>query len=380
MNFELDAEHQALRAAIRQLAQREIAPRAAELDETKRFPEENLRALADHGYLGLTVPEAYGGPGLDMLANAIVLEEVARACAATAAILDVQNSLAAEPIIRYGTEEQKKRYLPRLVTGELLGAFSLTEPQAGSEAYNLQTSAVREKGGYRLSGRKTLCTNASRADLYVVFARTDPGPGPRGISAFVVEKGTPGLGFGRPEDKMGIRASVTADVILENVRVPEDQRLGAEGEGYKIALSTLDAGRIGIGAQALGIAEAAFNLARDYARQRVQFGKPIAEHQAIRFKLAEMATDIEAARLLLWRAAWLWHRPGRHSKEIAMAKLVCSTVAMRRTIDAVQIHGGYGYLRDYTVERLMRDAKITELYEGTSEVMRLIIGNFVLEE
>lgn len=384
MTYGTSAEHEALRSAVRELAEREIRPRAASYDVTKAFPEDNVKALAEHGYLGLTVPEAYGGAGLDMLANAICLEEVARCCAATATILDVQNSLVSEPLARFGTEEQKRRWLPELCSGRVLGAFSLTEPQAGSEAYNLQATAVPDGDGYRLTGRKAFTTNGSRAELYLVFARLAGARPSRenpaaGITAFLVEKGTPGLSFGKPEDKMGIRASITTDVVLDGVRVPARNRLGAEGEGYRIALFTLDGGRIGIGAQALGIAQAALEAATAYARERVQFGKPIAQHQAIRFMLAEMATDVEAARVLLYRAARLWDQGGRWSKEIAMAKLFCSRVAMETAVRAVQIHGGYGYLREFGVERLMRDAKITEIYEGTSEIMKLIIANHLLD-
>ncbi|MFS8641163.1 MAG: acyl-CoA dehydrogenase [Symbiobacteriaceae bacterium] len=382
--FILDESYQSLREAVREFAQRELAPRAAAYDESGEFPWENVRKLAEHGYLGMMIPEQYGGGGMDTLAHAICLEEVARACAATAVVMDVHNSLVGELLNRWADEEMKARWLPVLARGDRLGAFCLTEPDAGSDAAAIKTTAVRQGDHYVLNGRKTFISNGGVADLYVVFAVTDPEAGPRGISAFLVEKGTPGLSFGKPFKKMGIRASATTDVILEDVRVPACNLIGSEGMGYKIALATLDNGRVGIGAQALGIAQAALDKALAYAGQRRQFGRPIASFQAIQFKLADMATEIDAARLLVYRAAVLYDesvRTGRRaSKEIAMAKLFASEVAMRATTEAVQIHGGYGYLQDFEVERLMRDAKITQIYEGTSEVQRMVIARFLLAE
>ncbi|QIA27173.1 acyl-CoA dehydrogenase [Thermaerobacter sp. PB12/4term] len=382
--FLLDPTYEEIRAAVREFAQRELAPRAAAYDESGEFPWENVRRLAEHGYLGMMIPEAYGGGGMDTLAHAICLEEVARACAATAVVMDVHNSLVGELINRWAGEAMKARWLPVLARAEQLGAFCLTEPDAGSDAAALKTTAVRDGEHYVLNGRKTFISNGGVAGLYVVFAVTDPAAGSRGISAFLVEKGTPGLSFGKPFKKMGIRASATTDVILEQVRVPAENLIGREGQGYKIALATLDNGRVGIGAQAVGIAQAALDRAVAYAGQRRQFGRPIGSFQGIQFKLADMATQVEAARLLVYRAAVLYDesvRTGRRaSKEIAMAKLFASEVAMKVTTEAVQIHGGYGYLQDFEVERLMRDAKITQIYEGTSEVQRMVIARALLAE
>ncbi|QBS38020.1 acyl-CoA dehydrogenase [Thermaerobacter sp. FW80] len=380
----LDPTYEEIRRAVREFAQRELAPRAAAYDASGEFPWENVRRLAEHGYLGMMIPEEYGGGGMDTLAHAICLEEVARACAATAVVMDVHNSLVGELINRWASAAMKARWLPVLARGDRLGAFCLTEPDAGSDAAALKTTAVRDGDHYVLHGRKTFISNGGVAEIYVVFAVTDPAAGSRGISAFLVEKGTPGLSFGKPFKKMGIRASATTDVILELVRVPAENLIGQEGQGYKIALATLDNGRVGIGAQAVGIAQAALDRAVAYASQRKQFGRPIASFQGIQFKLADMATAIEAARLLVYRAAVLYDqsvRTGRRaSKEIAMAKLFASEVAMRVTTEAVQIHGGYGYLQDFEVERLMRDAKITQIYEGTSEVQRMVIARALLAE
>ena len=374
MNFELNEEQRAIREAIREVAEKEIAPRAAYYDQTGEFPWENVRTLARYGYLGVTVPVEYGGAGADMVSSTIIIEEVSRACAATGTVVDVHSSLFTEPVIRFGNEEQKRRYLPDLAGGRKLGAFCLTEPQAGSDAANQKTTAVLDGDHYVLNGTKCLISNGGAADLYLVMAVTDKGKGSKGISAFIVEKGMEGLSFGQPEDKLGIRASWTSDVILEGVRVPRENLLGREGEGYKIALATLDGGRVGIAAQAVGITQAALDRCVRYAKERHQFGQAIASFQAIQWMLAEMATDLEAARLLTYRAAFLHDRGVRYSKEAAMAKLFASTMAMKHTVKAVQIHGGYGYTREYVVERLMRDAKITEIYEGTSEVMKLVIA------
>ncbi|MEW6032212.1 MAG: acyl-CoA dehydrogenase [Bacillota bacterium] len=374
MLFRPSEEHEAIRRRIRELAEKEFRPKAAHYDETGEFPAANMKLLAEAGFVGINLPDEYGGAGLDMLSHTICVEEIARCCATTAVIFEVHNTLHSETIAHFGTEEQKRRYLPALASGEKLGAFCLTEPGAGSDAGALKSTAVLDGDHYVLSGQKCFITNGGVADLYLVMALTDKEKGSRGITCFIVEKGTEGLSFGKPEDKMGIRASHTTDVFLENVRVPVSNRLGAEGDGFKIAMSALDAGRLGIGAQALGIAQAAYEASVAYAKERVQFGKPIAELQAIQWMIADMATDIEAARLLLYRAAELYSQPGRHSAQIAMAKLKCAETAMTHTIKAVQIHGGYGYMREYGIERLMRDAKITEIYEGTSEIMRLIIA------
>ncbi len=378
MLFAPSEEHEALRHRIRELAEKHFAPRAAAYDESGEFPAENIRLLAEGGYIGMNLPEEYGGAGLDMLSHTICVEEIARCCATTAVIFEVHNTLHSETVAHFGTPEQKKRFLPDLASGRKLGAFCLTEPGAGSDAGSVKSTARMEGDRYVLEGQKCFITNGGVADLYLVFALTDPSQGSRGLSCFIVEKGTPGLSFGKPESKMGIRASHTTDVFLDKVAVPAANRLGAEGEGFKIAMSALDAGRLGIGAQALGIAQAAYEKSVAYAKERVQFGKPIATLQAIQWMIADMAVDIEAARLLLYRAAELYGQPGRHSAEIAMAKLKCAETAMRHTVKAVQIYGGYGYMREYGVERLMRDAKITEIYEGTSEIMRLIIAGAAL--
>ncbi len=378
MLFALDQEHEALRRRIREVAEKHFRPKAAAFDESGEFPADNFKLLADGGFVGMNLPEEYGGAGLDMLSHTICIEEIARCCATTAVILEVHNTLHAETVAHFGTEEQKKRFLPALADGSKLGAFCLTEPEAGSDAGAVKSTARLEGDYYVLEGQKCFITNGGVADLYLVIALTDPAQGSRGLTCFIVEKGTPGLSFGKPESKLGIRASHTTDVFLDQVRVPTANRLGAEGEGFKVGMSALDAGRLGIGAQALGIAQAAYEASVAYAKERVQFGKPIATLQAIQWMIADMAVDIEAARLLLYRAAELYDQPGRHTAEIAMAKLKCAETAMRHTVKAVQIHGGYGYMREYGVERLMRDAKITEIYEGTSEIMRLIIAQSAL--
>lgn len=378
MDFFLSEDQLAIREAAREFAQQEIAPKAQELDETSEFPWENVKKMAEHGYLGMTIAEKYGGGGMSTLFHAMCLEEVARACATTAVIMDVHNSLVSDLISRWAGDELKEKYLPKLATVDMLGAFCLTEPQAGSNAADLKTTAVRQGDEYVLNGRKVFITNGGKADLYVVFAVTDPDKGEKGISAFVVHKDWDGVSFGKMEDKLGLRASATCDVLLEDVVCPAENLIGSEGDGYKIALATLDNGRVGIAAQAVGIAQAGLDRSLQYSREREQFGRPIVKFQAIQWMLADMATDIEAARLMVYRAAQLYDRSvatgERYSTEIAMAKLFASEAAMRHTVKAVQIHGGYGYIRDYQVERLMRDAKITELYEGTSEVQRLVIA------
>ncbi len=378
MDFRLTEEQQMIRRTAREFAERELAPVAIELDKTGEFPWDNWHKMAKQGFVGMTLSPEYGGGGAGLLEFTLVLEELSRVCASTAVILEVHNSLHAETIEHFGTPEQKQKWLPDLATGKKLGAFALTEPNAGSDSAAQQSTAVLKGDHYVLNGLKCFITSGSKADLYLVMAMTDKSKGNKGITAFVVEKDRKGVSFGLPEDKMGIRASIQTDLILEDVEVPVENRLGAEGDGFKIAMTALDSGRIGIGAQALGIAQAALDASVAYAKQRVQFGKPIAELQAIQWKLAEMATDIDAARLLLYRAAWLRDQGGRVSKEIAMAKLFCAQVAMRHTVEAVQIHGGNGYMREYKVERYMRDAKITQIYEGTSEVMKLIIASSLL--
>ncbi|MEW6244472.1 MAG: acyl-CoA dehydrogenase [Bacillota bacterium] len=380
MRFDLTEDQKEIKKAIAELTDKYIAPGADELDRESRYPEENLKLLAQQGYMGMTFPETLGGIGADFVAYTICIEEISRGCASTGVIFEVHQSLAGWPILYYGTEEQKQKFIPKMATGEMLGAFALTEPGAGSDAASIRTQAVKDGDHYVLNGRKCFISGSGKAGLYVVIAYTNKEAGSRGMSAFLVEAGTPGLGYGKPEDKMGIRASTTADLILEDVRVPARNLLGKEGDGFKIALSTLDGGRIGIAAQAVGIARAAYEKARDYALKREQFGKPIASFQAIQWMLADMATDIEAAQLLTYRAAYLKQTGARFSKEAAMAKLFASRMAVHHTSQALQIHGGYGYMREYQVERHMRDAKITEIYEGTSEVMRLVISAQILKE
>jgi alkylation response protein AidB-like acyl-CoA dehydrogenase len=373
MEFDLSDEQRALKAAAAAFARGELAPAAARNDAESRFPREALDRLWELGFMGMTVPTAYGGGGLDHLSHTLVLEEIARADAATAVIMEVHNTVVCELLSRFASEAQKQAWLPRLCRGEL-GAFALTEPLAGSDAGALRTRAEKRGHGYVLHGSKALITSAGEAAIYIVFAVTNPRRGRRGISAFILERDTPGLSFGRPEEKMGIRASVTASVFFDGVHVSADRRIGQEGDGYRMALATLDAGRVGIAAQALGVGQAALDLAVAYSKQRQQFGRPIAEFQAIQLKLADMATQLEAARWLTYRAAWLIGRPGRHTAEVSKAKLLASETAGRCADEAVQIHGGYGYLREYGAERLYRDARITRLYEGTSEIQRLVIA------
>lgn len=381
MNFNLTEEQNMVRQAIRELAEKEIAPRAAEFNRNHEFPWPNFKLLAENGYLNMHLPEPYGG-GMDWVSYAIVIEELARACAVTSVIFEVHCSLHSEAIFHFGSEEQKQKYLPKLTRGEILGAYALTEPGAGSDAGALRTSAVKDGDSYILNGEKTFITNGGQAGLYVVFARTNPDPevGHRGISAFLVEAGTPGFSVGKPMEKMGLHASHTTTLHFEDCRIPASQLLGREGEGFKIAMAILDRGRIGIAAQAVGITQAALEDSIKFAKERHTFGKPIAEHQAIAWKIADMATDLEAARLLLYRAAFLMQQGVRATKEISMAKLFASEMAMKHTVEAVQIHGGYGYMQEYRVERLMREAKITQLYEGTSEIQRLVISRALLRD
>lgn len=381
MNFSLTADQKMIRDAIRQLADKEFAPRAAEYNAKHEFPWRNFKLLGENGYLNMHLPEPYGG-GMDWISYAIVIEELARACAVTSVIFEVHCSLHSEAIFHFGSKELKDRYLPKLTSGELLGAYALTEPGAGSDAAALRTTAVRDGDHYILNGEKTFITNGGQAAVYVVFARTNPDPavGYRGISAFVVEAGTPGFSAGKPMEKMGLHASHTTTLHFEDCRVPADQLLGDEGEGFKMALAILDRGRIGIAAQAVGITQAALDDCVKYSQERTTFGKPIAEHQAIAFKIADMATDLEAARLMLYRAAYLMGTDARATKEISMAKLFASDMAMKHTVEAVQIHGGYGYIQEYRVERLMREAKITQLYEGTSEIQKIVISRALLKD
>lgn len=379
MDFQLTEEYRMVQAMARDFATREILPHAAALDHTASFPHDIIQKAAALGLMGMAVPEAYGGAGVDAVAYVVAQEELARASAGVQAVITVNNSLVCDPILRFGTEEQKRRYLPGLCGGTFLGCYCLTEPSSGSDAMSLQTAARRANGAWILSGTKSFVTNAVEADICVVYARTGPESGARGISAFIVEKSFPGVSVGKVEKKLGIRCSSTGEIILEGCRVPAGNLLGDQGMGGRIALATLDGGRLGIAAQAIGIARAALEDSVAYAAQRRQFGRPIAEFQAIQWMLADMATRIDAARLLTHRAAYLRRQGARYTKEASMAKLFASETAMWAAHKGVQIHGGYGFIADYAVERYFRDAKITEIYEGTSEIQRLVIARNVLE-
>jgi alkylation response protein AidB-like acyl-CoA dehydrogenase len=377
VDFALSDEQQEIRALARELAQAEIEPNAAAWDREHRFPAELYARLAEVGLLGVCVPEELGGGGADFLSYILVLEELSRADASVGVTVAVHTSAATLPILQFGTDEQKQRFVPPLARGELLGAFALTEPGAGSDAGAIATRGVREGESWRISGTKQWISNGSYAGTFLTFARTG-GEGPPGISAFVLDGEH--VRVTREEEKLGLHASSTADLVLEDVLVDGDRLLGAEGEGFRIAMATLDGGRIGVGAQAVGIAQAAYDVASAYARERRTFGKAIAEHQAIRWKLADMATEIEAARLLVHRAAWLKLQGRPHTRAGAQAKLYASEMARRQTGEAIQILGGYGYTKEFPVERYYRDAKITEIYEGTSEIQRLVIARSLLAE
>jgi len=379
VNLELNEEQKLLRKSVREFAETEVRPLARELDETGHFPRELFKKAAELGLTGVAFLEAEGGAGFDHIAYTIVIEEISRCCASTGVILSVQNSLFCDPIHRFGTEEQKKKYLLPFTRGEKIGCYALTEPQAGSNAAALQTKAVKKGDKYILNGTKAWITNGGVADAAIVYVNTDPAKGEKGITAIVVEKGTPGFKVGKEEKKMGIHATACCELIFSDCAVPEANRVGNEGEGYKVALSTLDGGRIGIAAQATGIAQGAFDAALKYAQERMAFGHPIAQFQAIQFMLADMATEIDAARLLVRKAAWKQDTGGRFSLEAATAKLFASEMATRVAHKAIQIHGGYGYSSEYPVERAYRDARITEIYEGTSEIQRLVIAAWVLK-
>jgi len=378
MTLDLTDEQRMIQETARAFARKEILPVAAELDESGRYPEELVRRMAELGLMGISIPEEYGGAGMDTVSYAIAMEEISRACASTGVIMSVNNSLVCDPLLKFGTEEIRREFLVPLASGRKLGCFGLTEPGAGSDAGSQKTTAVRDGEVYVLNGTKNFITNAPHADTIVVFTMTDKSKTHRGITAFVVDLKAQGISLGKPEKKMGIKASPTSSVIFEDVRVPAKNRLGEEGDGFKVAMTTLDGGRIGIAAQAIGIARAAMEDALDYARERKQFGQPICDFQAIQWMLADMATEIDAARLLTWRAAWMKDRKMRHSKESSMAKLYASEAAMRAAAKGIQIHGGYGYIREYPAERHFRDAKITEIYEGTSEIQRLVISAALL--
>ena len=376
--FSLSEEHKMIREAARDFARNEIVPIAAEFDERGEFPHATIRKMGNMGFMGIEIPEQYGGAGMDALAYVLALEEICKADAAHGVIMSVNNSLYCHGIMKFGTEEQKKKFVTPIASGKSIGAYSLTEPQSGSDAGTVKSRAVREGDFYVLNGRKSWVTSGPVADYIVVFTMTDPGKKQKGISAFVVEAGTPGFTCGKKEPKLGIRASATSELIFDNCRVPVENLIGKEGEGFKIAMAVLDAGRIGIATQALGIAEAAYEAARQYAVEREAFGQPIGAFQGTGFKIADMKTRIEASRLLIYNAAMAKEKSkkdgSRYTLEASMAKLFASETAMYVAHQAVQIHGGMGYSRELPIERYFRDAKITEIYEGTSEIQRLVIS------
>ena len=379
MDFKLTEEQRMIQDMARNFAQKEVLPKAAELDETGRFPKELVQQMAELGLMGVAIPEQYGGSGMDHVCYAIAIEEISRACASTGVIMSVNNSLACDPILKFGSEEVKREYLVPLASGKKLGCFGLTEPGAGSDAGGQKTTAVRDGDFYVVNGTKNFITNAPEADTCVLFTMTDKAKTHKGITAFVVDMKSPGVTVGKHEHKLGIKASPTSSIIFEDVRVPAKNRLGNEGDGFKVAMNTLDGGRIGIASQAVGIARASLEDALAYAKDRKQFGQSIAEFQAIQWMLADMATEIDSARLLVYRAAWMKDKKMRHSKESAMAKVYASEVAMRAATKGIQIHGGYGYVKEYPAERHFRDAKITEIYEGTSEIQRLVIASALIK-
>ena len=378
MNFELTEEQLLIQEMVREFARTEVAPIAAEIDRDHRFPEELIPQMAKLNILGVPIPEEFGGAGADNVSYVIALEELARVCASTSIIVSGHTSLATWPILEFGTTAQKEKYGTKLATGEILGAFALTEPGAGTDAAAGKTTAVLKGDEYVLNGSKIFITNGGYAGVYIVTAMTDPAAGTRGISAFVVEPDAPGFSVGEKEHKMGIKASSTTPLYFSDCRIPKDALLGAEGKGFKIAMATLDGGRIGVAAQALGIAQGALDASIDYAKERVQFGKPLSALQAIQWMIADMATQIDAARLLVYRAAWYKDNGLPYGQAAAMAKLFASETATHVADRAIQIHGGYGYTESYPVERAYRDAKVTELYEGTSEVQRMVIAGSLL--
>ena len=378
MNFALSDDQREIQALARDFAQAEIEPNASQWDRDHHFPRDLFGKLAELGLMGACVPEEYGGAGADFLSYILVLEELSRADAGVGVTVAVHTSACTLPILSFGTDEQKARFVPPLARGEGIGAFALTESEAGSDAGSLRTRAEATDGGWTITGSKQWITNGAHASTFLLFARTDlETPGPKGVSAFILDADH--VRITREEEKLGLNSSVTNDIAVEGSEVERDRLLHEEGKGFTVAMATLDGGRIGIAAQALGIAQAAFDVARDYAKERRTFGKPIAEHQAIQWKLADMATEIDAARLLVYRAAWLKDQGRPHTEEGAKAKLFASETARRQTAEAIQILGGYGYTKEFPVERYYRDAKITEIYEGTNEIQRLVIARSVLE-
>ncbi|OGR22515.1 MAG: acyl-CoA dehydrogenase [Desulfobacterales bacterium RIFOXYA12_FULL_46_15] len=380
MLFKLTDEQLMIQNMVREFSRKVVAATAAERDKTKEFPAENFRQMGELGLMGMMIPEKYGGESADTISYVLALSEIAYSCASTSVVMSVQNSIVCESLYKFGTEEQKQKFLVPLASGEMIGAFGLTEPEAGSDPVSQQTTAIKDKDGWVLNGTKRFITSGKHSKVVLVTAKTDESKGHRGISCFIIPKGTPGLTVGHMEDKMGLRASDTTDLILENCCVPEDRILGKEGDGFKIAMSGLDSGRIGIAAQSYGVAMAAFDAAVKYAKARKQFGVPIVKHQAIRFQIADMATQIEAAKQLILSAASMKDRGEVYTKEASIAKLFASEMVNEVTARAIQIHGGYGFTKDYDVERFYRDARVFTIYEGTSEIQRIVISNQVLKD
>ncbi|MCC6808367.1 MAG: acyl-CoA dehydrogenase [Deltaproteobacteria bacterium] len=380
MNFQLSDAQAMIQQTARDFSKKQVQPKAAELDESGRFPHEIVKEMAGLGFLGMMVPEQWGGAGLDTVSYVLAMEEISRGCASTGVIMSVNNSLVCDPLMKFGNDDQKKRFLTPLAQGDLLGCFCLSEPGTGSDAASQTTTAKKSDKGYVLNGTKNWITNGKEANVAIVFAMTDKAAGHKGIAAFVVDTKSAGFSVAKLEKKLGIKASSTAQIHLDNVEVPAANMLGGEKDGFKVAMTTLDGGRIGIASQALGIARAALEDAKDYAKERKTFGTPVSEKQAIQFMFADIATELEAARLLTLRAAMMKDAGAKFSREAAMAKLYASEMAMRSTVKALQIFGGYGYVTDYPAERHMRDAKITEIYEGTSEIQRIVIAQSLLKE
>ena len=379
MDFELTEEQIAVRDAAREFAQTKLLPGVIERDENQTFPAEQIKELGELGFLGMMVDPKYGGSGMDAVSYVLAMEEISKVDASCSVVMSVNNSLVCWGLETFGTEEQKEKYLKPLATGEIIGAFCLSEPEAGSDATSQQTTAIDKGNHYLLNGTKNWITNGSSASVYLVIAQTDVEKGHRGINAFIVEKGMDGFVVGQKENKLGIRGSDTHSLMFTDVKVPKENRIGEDGFGFTFAMKTLSGGRIGIASQALGIASGAYELALQYSKERKAFGKEISKHQAIAFKLADMATEIEAARLLCLKAAWLKDNGKNYDKIGAMAKVFASETAMKTTVEAVQVHGGYGFVKEYHVERLMRDAKITQIYEGTSEIQRIVISRSILK-
>ncbi|NNE32256.1 MAG: acyl-CoA dehydrogenase [Winogradskyella sp.] len=379
MDFSLTEEHIMIRDAARDFAQTELLPGVIERDNAQTFPDDLVRKMGELGFMGIMVDPKYGGSGMDTISYVLIMEELSKIDASASVMVSVNNSLVCYGLEAYGTEEQKQKYLTKLATGEQIGAFCLSEPEAGSDATSQRTTAIEKDDHYVINGTKNWITNGGRSDVYLVIAQTDRDKGHKGINAFIVEKGMPGFDIGPKEDKLGIRGSDTHTLQFNDVKVPKENRIGEDGFGFKFAMKTLSGGRIGIAAQALGIASGAYELALKYSKERKAFGTEICNHQAIAFKLADMYTEIEAARMLVMKAAWVKDQGNNYDMASAMAKLYASKVAMEQTVEAVQIHGGNGFVKEYHVERLMRDAKITQIYEGTSEIQKIVISRGVIK-